>query len=85
MDVFLELNGKEEFTMQKTNRYEGWRPDKIITPQLGMTIKPISIKIVGKFSIPEFHEEECTKVSEDGMVRTPSDHMALICDFIFTQ
>ena len=40
--------------MAKTHKYDSWRPDKIIIPKKGMQFEPYSIKIVGKFSIPEF-------------------------------
>ena len=69
--------------MAKTNRYAKWRPDKIITPNKGMTIEPTDIQIVGKFCIPEFVADEYTKVADDGIIRTPSDHMALISNFHF--
>ena len=83
LEVFLELNKEEDYTMAKTNRYAKWRPDKIIMPSKGMTIAPSDIQIVGKFCIPEFQNDEYTKVSEDGIIRTPSDHMALLANFNF--
>jgi hypothetical protein len=60
----LDLNnGVEDHTMLKTDSYDGWRPDKIIIPSnIVSCIKPISIRIVGKFSIPEFTQEDYTMV-----------------------
>ena len=35
-DVYLDLKGGDEtFTMLKTKRYDGWRPDKVILPVEG--------------------------------------------------
>ena len=53
-DVFLDVNGSESFTMGKTLKYEGWRPDKVVIPKGSKLLKPREIKIVGNFCIPQF-------------------------------
>lgn len=80
-DVLLDLKGEESFTMGKTLKYEGWRPDKIIIPKGSTYFKPREIKIVGNFCIPQFQLETPEMLAEDGLIRTPSDHYALLCDF----
>lgn len=53
-DVFLDVNGSESFTMGKTLKYEGWRPDKVVIPKGSKLLRPREIKIVGNFCIPQF-------------------------------
>ena len=53
-DVFLDVNGSESFTMGKTLKYDGWRPDKVVIPKGSKLLRPREIKIVGNFCIPQF-------------------------------
>jgi len=43
-------------------------------------MRPIAAQICGNFTTPEFTGEP-TQINEDGVVRTPSDHLAVIADF----
>eukprot|EP00347_Sterkiella_histriomuscorum_P002487 403367959 len=81
-DVYLDLNdGKESGTMLGKKDLPQWRPDKIICLKDMPIWKPKDIQIVGKFAIPKFANEDINNVKDDGIIRTPSDHMALLATF----
>ncbi|CDW71412.1 UNKNOWN [Stylonychia lemnae] len=83
-DVFLDLNeGVEQESMLKNKHYTPWRPDKVISQKINSNWRPHNIQIVGKFCIPQFQKDSIYQLSEDGIVRTPSDHMGIISTFKF--
>lgn len=67
--------------MLKNKHETTWRPDKIIAPSSMLEWQATSIKIVGKFSIPTFSKDAPELLEQDGQVRTPSDHLALLATF----
>ena len=80
---------KFDFTMHKSPRFPSWRPDKIIVPVVSeeatksqqFSIEAVDCQKVGTFALPPYEQEDPEWVADDGVVRTPSDHMALIGDF----
>ena len=63
--------------MMKTPKFDPWRPDHIIVR--GRNTKNTQIEIIGNFTVPPYEADKVSKISLDGVVRTPSDHMGLIC------
>jgi hypothetical protein len=57
------LNENEIFTMAKTQRFPGWRPDKVIIPKEGGNWIPKKIEIIGRFSIPTFSKEDYLNIN----------------------
>lgn len=72
------------FTRYKTPTKCAARFDKILLKS--KEILPIAGQICGKFSTPLFEQrnEHPELISQDGLVRTPSDHCCVIADFTFT-
>jgi hypothetical protein len=67
------------YTMPPTKRYPPWRPDHIIYKCKGKEAQgKHEIAIIGDFTVPPFEEEHYSKVAQDDLVRTPSDHFGLI-------
>ena len=62
--------------MPKTPKYSSWRPDHVLC-KLPVSLKSASIEKIGEFTIPPYEKEEVKKISEDGIVRSPSDHFGL--------
>lgn len=80
-DIYLALHaGVETFTMPKTPRFGAWRPDKVLLKRSACWVAK-HIKVIGKFSIPTFKEEDPMLIVSDGRVRTPSDHYGLYAVF----
>ena len=74
--------------------YSAFRPDKIVMQQNPTNQafdkyywKATAAEIVGKEAIPSFAEkgEDASLVSEDNIVRTPSDHMGIVADFVYSK
>ena len=80
-DVLMDFN-PDALSMHKTPKFSPWRPDKIcMSVASEKRVKPISTQICGNFATLEFPGENPLQINEDGIVRTPSDHLAVIADF----
>lgn len=92
-DVMHDHVDKEEWTMPKTQMWPAWRPDKVVTqatPSKEEFDKPYwkstGAEIVGKEATPSFAAagEDPSMILQDGVVRTPSDHMGIVADFEYS-
>lgn len=81
-DVISQFVSNVAFTMFKTPRHPAWRPDKILLKSSG-GLRVLDGFIWGKFATPYFkqRQEDPELIEKDGIVRTPSDHLAVACDF----
>mmetsp|Transcript_5767 Transcript_5767/g.7787 ORF Transcript_5767/g.7787 Transcript_5767/m.7787 type:complete len:83 (+) Transcript_5767:797-1045(+) len=78
--------------MYSTPRFPAWRPDKIVMEQQtsGASERPswkcASVEIIGADSRPLFAQkgEQAQMIEQDGVVRTPSDHMGIVAELIYT-
>lgn len=65
--------------MPPTTRFPPWRPDHIVyRSNYTKLIGQHEIGIIGDFTLPPYEEEHYSKLAQDGIVRTPSDHFGLI-------
>ena len=81
-------------TMLKTPRFPSWRPDKVIMQRMQQNAsqeeKPIwhciSAQVLGAEARPFFSSQSETSdmINQDGKVRTPSDHMAILTELVYT-
>ena len=76
--------------MGKKKGFErGWRPDKVLTPKgFEKWFSSKDIRTVGKFPLQSFVQQEQLqagdlehKEEDDSVIRTPSDHYAILCVF----
>ena len=64
---------------------KGWKPDKVVVPkEFKFGVK--DIRIVGKFPLQSVVKDEriddfINDTAEDGIIRTPSDHFAILSVF----
>lgn len=78
----------KEWTMPKTKRFPPWRPDKVVTqtyPEDGAQHwSCIKAEIIGRVPTSYYAEkgEDILAIEFDNTVRTPSDHMGIVADFM---
>jgi hypothetical protein len=85
---FHEIGGDTigETMGRKKGQEKGWKPDKVIVP-LGFQFEVKDIRIVGKFPLQSVAKEEertddfINDMADDGVIRTPSDHFAILTVF----
>ena len=83
-------------TMLKTPQFPAWRPDKVVMQRMQNASqedqgeKPvwhcISAQVLGAEARPLFSSQGQTSkmIHRDGKVRTPSDHMAILTELVYT-
>ena len=78
----LRPDDPEAFTMNFTPKYNRWFPDRILI-KTGSDYEATFVDRVGVAACASFTKngETADKIKEDGVVRTPSDHMGLVAVF----
>ena len=84
-------------TMLKTPQYPAWRPDKVVMQRMLQNSSQdqqgdkhvwhcISAQVLGAEARPFFSSqgETSKRIHLDGKVRTPSDHMAILTELVYT-
>lgn len=74
--------------MPKTPKFPQWRPDKVCMPILSeeeleevpFYIKAMDAQKIGAFCTTPYKKDKMEDIKDDGVVRTPSDHMGIIID-----
>lgn len=74
-DIYLTAHKNVGLTMPNTNKFTGWRPDRMLFKSKNYS--PEQIEIFGNFTIPPFEADKLEDIQNDGVVRTPSDHFGL--------
>ena len=76
---------EKAFTIYKTSKSPAVRFDKILLSKAGSALEPVNGFICGNFATPMFagRNEGPELVEKDDLVRTPSDHLAVVADFKF--
>lgn len=74
-DIYLGRHESVGLTMPDTNKFAGWRPDRMLIKS--ENYRPEEIEIIGNFTVPPFESDKLEDIKNDGVVRTPSDHFGL--------
>lgn len=66
--------------MAKTTKFSPWRPDHVLCKvPSNVDLSKAEVWKVGDFTIPPFEDEPIQMTAKDDIIRTPSDHLGLLC------
>ena len=85
-DVMHDFVPPKAFTMHRSKRFGAWRPDKVVMEkdtEAKKYWKCTHAKILGDKATDEFAGDDPAQVARDGIIRTPSDHFAIVATLTY--